>query len=71
MAHYQEWSRELLLEKWMADPVDCCESIGLQTPLSALRFRNNLANGNNVNMHASTHEYLEVYHDLGLVRDLF
>lgn len=55
----------------MADPVDCCESIGLQTPLSALRFRNNFASGNNVNMLASTHEYLEVYNYPGLERDLF
>jgi len=34
-----EWSREILLEKWMQDPILCCETIGLQTPLSALRIR--------------------------------
>lgn len=32
------WSREIILEKWMADPVTCCENMGLETPLSAFRL---------------------------------
>ena len=35
-----EWSREMLLEKWMVDPVVCFESMGLQTPFLALRQKN-------------------------------
>ena len=31
----------MLLEKWMSDPVGCCEAIGLQTPMSALRSLHN------------------------------
>lgn len=27
-----EWSRELLLEKWMRNPVECCELAGVQAP---------------------------------------
>ncbi|XP_046457233.1 ankyrin repeat and IBR domain-containing protein 1-like isoform X2 [Daphnia pulex] len=53
-----EWSRELLLEKWMIDPVLCCESMGLQTPLSALRFRNSLP-CEAVNILEASLEYLE------------
>lgn len=28
------WSREVLLEKWIADPAACCDSVGLLAPLS-------------------------------------
>lgn len=31
-----EWSRETLLDKWMKDPVHCCQSAGVQPPPSAL-----------------------------------
>lgn len=31
-----EWSRESLLDKWMKDPVHCCQSAGVQPPPSAL-----------------------------------
>ncbi|XP_060529635.1 ankyrin repeat and IBR domain-containing protein 1-like isoform X2 [Cylas formicarius] len=31
-----EWSRELLLEKWMRDPVECCHLAGVQAPASVL-----------------------------------
>nr|CAI5842726.1 unnamed protein product [Callosobruchus analis] len=31
-----EWSRELLLEKWMRDPVQCCQTAGVPAPPSAL-----------------------------------
>uniref|UniRef100_A0A1B6EFT1 RBR-type E3 ubiquitin transferase n=1 Tax=Clastoptera arizonana TaxID=38151 RepID=A0A1B6EFT1_9HEMI len=30
-----EWSRESLLEKWMKDPVQCCQLAGVQPPTSA------------------------------------
>lgn len=30
-----EWSREALLEKWMKDPVQCCQLAGVQPPTSA------------------------------------
>ncbi|KZS01572.1 Ankyrin repeat and ibr domain containing, partial [Daphnia magna] len=53
-----EWSRELLLEKWMTDPVLCCESMGLQTPLSALRFRHSLP-CESANILEASLEYLE------------
>nr|CAD7260702.1 unnamed protein product [Timema shepardi] len=32
-----EWSRETLLEKWMKDPVQCCQLAGVQPPTSALQ----------------------------------
>lgn len=35
---YTEWSREALLEKWMKDPVQCCQLAGVQAPSSALQF---------------------------------
>ncbi|XP_050293473.1 ankyrin repeat and IBR domain-containing protein 1-like [Anthonomus grandis grandis] len=31
-----EWSRELLLEKWMKNPADCCEKAGVQAPSTVL-----------------------------------
>ncbi|XP_044747423.1 ankyrin repeat and IBR domain-containing protein 1-like [Coccinella septempunctata] len=31
-----EWSRELLLEKWMKDPIECCELAGVQAPSNVL-----------------------------------
>lgn len=43
----------------MNDPVLCCESMGLQTPLSALQFRNPLPCETVIPMEASL-EYLEV-----------
>lgn len=32
---FLEWSREALLEKWMKDPVQCCQLAGVQPPTSA------------------------------------
>ena len=32
-----EWSREALLEKWMKEPVLCCQLAGVQPPASALQ----------------------------------
>ncbi|KRT83690.1 hypothetical protein AMK59_3297 [Oryctes borbonicus] len=32
-----EWSREVLLEKWMKDPVECCQLAGVQAPASVLQ----------------------------------
>lgn len=34
---YSEWSRELLLEKWMKDPIECCQLAGVQPPSSVLQ----------------------------------
>jgi hypothetical protein len=34
--HFSEWSRETLLEKWMKEPVLCCQLAGVQPPPSAL-----------------------------------
>ena len=34
-----EWSREVLLEHWMVDPVSMCQSAGVQPPFSALHTR--------------------------------
>ncbi|KAK9873731.1 hypothetical protein WA026_002087 [Henosepilachna vigintioctopunctata] len=31
-----EWSRELLLEKWMKDPIECCQLAGVQAPSNVL-----------------------------------
>lgn len=31
-----EWSREMLLEAWMEDPVQCCEKCGVQPPNSLI-----------------------------------
>lgn len=33
-----EWSREALLEKWMKDPVECCQLAGVQAPASAFQY---------------------------------
>ncbi|KAG1669698.1 Ankyrin repeat and IBR domain-containing protein 1 [Nymphon striatum] len=41
-----EWSKEMLLEMWMKDPMLCCERAHVQPPTSALQFRNT-SNGNN------------------------
>lgn len=32
---FAEWSRETLLEKWMKDPMQCCQLAGVQIPNSA------------------------------------
>lgn len=37
-----EWSRELLLEKWMKNPVECCEIAGVQAPSSVLNYAGSL-----------------------------
>lgn len=37
-----EWSREVLLEKWMKDPVECCQLAGVQAPSSVLHHGNSL-----------------------------
>ncbi|KAL3288406.1 hypothetical protein HHI36_002854 [Cryptolaemus montrouzieri] len=33
---FSEWSRELLLEKWMKDPIECCQLAGVQAPTNVL-----------------------------------
>ncbi|XP_076060868.1 uncharacterized protein LOC143036865 [Oratosquilla oratoria] len=33
-----EWSKTLLLEKWMTDAIQCCESAGVATPALALQL---------------------------------
>lgn len=35
--YFSEWSREALLEKWMKEPVLCCQLAGVQPPASALQ----------------------------------
>ncbi|XP_025835160.1 ankyrin repeat and IBR domain-containing protein 1-like, partial [Agrilus planipennis] len=35
-----EWSRELLLEKWMKDPMECCRDAGVQAPSTILHQGN-------------------------------
>lgn len=42
ICHVQEWSREMLLEKWMRDPVDCCQAAGVQAPNSVLHHGSSL-----------------------------
>nr|XP_023024193.1 ankyrin repeat and IBR domain-containing protein 1-like [Leptinotarsa decemlineata] len=37
-----EWSRELLLEKWMRDPVECCQLAGVQAPSSVLQHASSI-----------------------------
>lgn len=37
-----EWSREVLLEKWMKDPVECCQLAGVQAPSSVLQHGSSL-----------------------------
>lgn len=32
---FTEWSRETLLDKWMINPVQCCQSAGVQPPPSS------------------------------------
>ncbi|KAI4467592.1 rbr family ring finger and ibr domain-containing [Holotrichia oblita] len=34
---FVKWSREVLLEKWMKDPVECCQLAGVQAPASVLQ----------------------------------
>ncbi|CAG9813540.1 unnamed protein product [Phaedon cochleariae] len=37
-----EWSRELLLEKWMKDPGECCQLAGVQTPSTVLHHASSI-----------------------------
>jgi ankyrin repeat/IBR domain-containing protein 1 len=37
-----EWSREVLLEQWMRDPVSTCQTAGVQPPFTALHLRGGL-----------------------------
>ncbi|XP_022915198.1 ankyrin repeat and IBR domain-containing protein 1-like isoform X2 [Onthophagus taurus] len=37
-----EWSREVLLEKWMRDPIECCQLAGVQAPASVLHHNGSL-----------------------------
>ena len=48
----------MLLEKWMVDPVGCCEAMGLQAPLRFLG-RNPALNDSGATLDISL-EYLEV-----------
>lgn len=42
MVCFKEWSREMLLEKWMKDPVECCQAAGVQAPSSLLHHGSSL-----------------------------
>lgn len=42
MVCFEEWSREMLLEKWMKDPVECCQAAGVQAPSSLLHHGSSL-----------------------------
>ena len=35
---FLEWSKALLLEKWMTNAVQCCEEAGIAPPASALQL---------------------------------
>lgn len=35
---FSEWSKALLLEKWMSNAVQCCEEAGIAPPASALQL---------------------------------
>ncbi|KAL1501925.1 hypothetical protein ABEB36_007156 [Hypothenemus hampei] len=37
-----EWSREILLEKWMKNPIECCEKAGVQAPATVLTHANSI-----------------------------
>ena len=39
LLRHSEWSREVLLEQWMRDPVVTCQLAGVQPPFSALHLR--------------------------------
>ncbi len=39
LLRHSEWSREVLLESWMRDPVSMCQVAGVQPPFSALQHR--------------------------------
>lgn len=38
MSSPSEWSKALLLEKWMTNAVQCCEEAGIAPPASALQL---------------------------------
>ena len=39
LLRHSEWSREVLLDQWMRDPVGTCQVAGVQPPFSALHHR--------------------------------
>lgn len=46
MAYILEWSREMLLEMWMKDPLLCCEKARIRPPTSALQFMSQMPSEN-------------------------
>ncbi|CAG9860493.1 unnamed protein product [Phyllotreta striolata] len=46
-----EWSKELLLEAWMKNPVECCQLAGVQAPTSLLKT------GSSIESSTSTESY--------------
>ncbi|XP_056638664.1 ankyrin repeat and IBR domain-containing protein 1-like isoform X1 [Diorhabda sublineata] len=48
-----EWSRELLLEKWMKDPVECCQQAGVQAPSFASQNSSSFDSSNSTDSNAA------------------
>lgn len=40
-----EWSREILLERWVRDPDKCCQIAGVQVPISVQSAKKFYLNG--------------------------
>lgn len=40
-----EWSREILLERWVRDPDKCCQIAGVQVPISVQSTKKFYFNG--------------------------
>lgn len=40
-----EWSREILLERWVRDPDKCCQIAGVQVPISVQSAKKFYFNG--------------------------
>lgn len=40
-----EWSREILLERWVRDPDKCCQIAGVQVPMSVQSTKKFYLNG--------------------------
>lgn len=43
--HILEWSREILLERWVRDPDKCCQIAGVQVPISVQSTKKFYFNG--------------------------
>lgn len=42
---FLEWSREILLERWVRDPDKCCQIAGVQVPISVQSTKKFYFNG--------------------------